>query len=130
MFSDQIRVGWPENFRFSGQVQVRLPENFRFSGHVQVGLPENIRVFGSGSGRIGSTRTRPETRFFSGSIVCPQLPFIVLFEGWILLNELISLRTNSLTIQKSEYIHFYGCFILQKKLNCKQINCVYIFKKF
>ena len=38
------------------------PKIFGFSGQVQVGLPENIRVFGSGSGRVGSTRTRPETK--------------------------------------------------------------------
>jgi hypothetical protein len=49
--------------------------NPKISGF-QVGLPENIRVFGSGSGRVGSTRTRPETRFFRVPLYALfQLPF-------------------------------------------------------
>ena len=56
------------------------PKIFGFSGQVQVGLPEKIRVFGSGLGRVGSTRTRPETRFFSGSIVWSYLILVKLNE--------------------------------------------------
>ena len=68
-FRVRFESGYPKISGFRVGFWSGYPKIFGFSGKVQVGLPENIRVFGSGSGRVGSPRIRPETRFFSGSIV-------------------------------------------------------------
>ena len=74
-FRVRFESGNPKISGFRVGFRSGYPKIFGFSGQFQVGLPENIRVFGSGSGRVGSTRTRPETRFFSGSIVWVQPMF-------------------------------------------------------